>query len=129
MTTSESPVGPNKPGPAADDHTVDLPPVGGVPLLGHVAAFDDPRGIGVVSSGDRTFGFHCTAITDGSRRIDEGAPVAFTVGAGHLGRLQALSVRPLGAAAPGSPGSSGSPGSPVGRSTSPSVSPEARSSS
>jgi CspA family cold shock protein len=76
---------------------VDLPPVGGLPLLGHVASFDDPRGIGVVESGDRRFAFHCTAITDGSRHIDEGAVVAFTVGPTHLGRLQASSVRPVGA--------------------------------
>ena len=81
---------------------VDLPPVRGLPLLGHVASFDEPRGIGVVASGDgdRRFAFHCTAITDGSRRIDEGAPVVFTVGPGHLGRLQASSVRPLGVALP-----------------------------
>ncbi|MGH8997570.1 MAG: hypothetical protein ACRDYB_16340 [Acidimicrobiales bacterium] len=63
-----------------------------------MAGFDDPRGIGVVESGGRCFDFHCTAITDGSRRIDEGAPVAFTVGPGHRGRLQASSVRPLGRA-------------------------------
>jgi cold shock CspA family protein len=81
-------------------HLLDLPPLRGLPLLGHVARFDDPRGIGVVASGDRSFPFHCTAITDGSRRIDEGAPVAFTVGPGHLGRLQASSVRPLGVASP-----------------------------
>jgi cold shock CspA family protein len=76
---------------------VDLPPARRVPLLGFVASFDDPRGIGVVESGDRRFDFHCTAITDGSRRIAEGASVAFTVDAGHLGRLQASSVLPLGA--------------------------------
>jgi cold shock CspA family protein len=79
---------------------VDLPPVRGLPLLGHVASFDEPRGIGVVATGDRSFGFHCTAITDGSRRIDEGTPVVFTVGPGHLGRLQASSVRPVGMVSP-----------------------------
>ncbi|MDQ1361520.1 MAG: cold shock protein [Acidimicrobiaceae bacterium] len=81
-------------------HLVDLPPVRGLPLLGHVASFDDPRGIGVVASGERSFAFHCTAITDGSRSINESAAVAFTVGPGHLGRLQASSVRPLGVASP-----------------------------
>ena len=96
-------------GATASDHIVGLPPVRGLPLLGHVASFDDPRGIGVVSSGDRSFGFHCTAITDGSRRVEEGAPVAFTGGAGHLGRLQALSVRPLGDASPAGPSGSASP--------------------
>jgi cold shock CspA family protein len=81
----------------SDEHKVDLPPARRVPLLGFVASFDDPRGIGVVESGDRRFDFHCTAITDGSRRIAEGASVALTVDAGHLGRLQASSVLPLGA--------------------------------
>jgi cold shock CspA family protein len=92
----------------SDEHRVDLPPARRVPLLGHVASFDDPRGIGVVESGERRFDFHCTAITDGTRRIAEGAPVAFTVDAGHLGRLQASSVRPLGAE--GTPGAVGAPG-------------------
>jgi cold shock CspA family protein len=86
----------------SDEPSVDLPPARRVPLLGHVASFDEPRGIGVVESGDRRFDFHCTAITDGTRSIAEGAPVAFTVDAGHLGRLQASSVRPIGAV--GAPG-------------------------
>jgi CspA family cold shock protein len=91
----------------SDERSVDLPPARRLPLLGHVASFDEPRGIGVVESGDRRFDFHCTAITDGTRRIAEGAPVAFIVDAGHLGRLQASSVRPLGAVgAPGTPGAS-----------------------
>jgi cold shock CspA family protein len=95
----------------SDERIVDLPPARLVPLLGHVASFDDPRGIGVVQSGDRRFDFHCTAITDGTRRIAEGAPVAFTVDAGHLGRLQASSVRPLGAAGvPGAAGDEEAPG-------------------
>jgi cold shock CspA family protein len=81
----------------SDEQRVDLPPARRVPLLGFVASFDDPRGLGVVQSGDRRFDFHCTVITDGSRRIAEGASVAFTVDAGHLGRLQASSVLPLGA--------------------------------
>jgi cold shock CspA family protein len=88
----------------ADQPSVDLPPVRRLPLLGHVASFDEPRGIGVVESGDRRFDFHCTAITDGTRRIAKGAPVAFTVDAGHLGRLQASSVRPLGVVGAAGPG-------------------------
>jgi cold shock CspA family protein len=80
-----------------DEQHVDLPPARRAPLLGYVASFDEPRGIGVVESGSRRFAFHCTAIADGSRRIAEGALVAFTVDAGHLGRLQASSVLPLGA--------------------------------
>ena len=119
MTKAEQGVGASEPGETVSepretmsDHMVDLPPVRSLPLLGRVASFDDPRGIGVVWSGGRTFGFHCTAITDGSRRIDEGAPVAFTVGAGHLGRLQALSVRPLDAASPAEPLGAPSPAEP-----------------
>ena len=89
----------------SDERGVDLPPARRLPLLGHVASFDEPKGMGVVESGDRRFDFHCTAITDGTRRIAEGTPVAFTVDAGHLGRLQASSVRPLGAVvAPVTPG-------------------------
>ncbi len=89
------------------ERDVDLPPVRRSPLVGHVASFDEPRGIGVVVSDDRRFDFHCTAITDGTRRIAEGAPVVFTVDATHLGRLQASSVRPLGAVRP--PGTPGTP--------------------
>jgi cold shock CspA family protein len=95
----------------SDERGVDLPPARRMPLLGHVTSFDDPRGIGVVQSGDRRFDFHCTAITDGTRHIAEGTAVAFTVDAGHLGRLQASSVRPLGAVgAPGAVGAEGPPG-------------------
>nr|MDA8342640.1 hypothetical protein [Actinomycetota bacterium] len=61
-----------------------------------MASFDDERGTGEVEAGDgHRFDFHCTAITDGTRHVDVGAVVAFTVGYGHLGRLEALSVRPL----------------------------------
>ena len=97
------------------ERSVALPPARRLPLLGRVASFDEPRGIGVVESGDRRFDFHCTAITDGTRRIPEGAPVVFTVDAGHLGRLQASSVRPLGAVgavgAVGAAGAAGAAGS------------------
>jgi len=63
--------------------------VGGV-----VAEFDDAAGYGVVSDGDdgRWF-FHCTAIADGSRTIDVGAPVTFDVVGGRLGRWEANDLR------------------------------------
>jgi cold shock CspA family protein len=82
----------------------ELAPVGGTPLVGDVAAFDEERGLGLVEYGHgRALSFHCTAITDGSRRIDVGAVVAFVVGAGRLGQLEARSVRPLpGVVRPGS---------------------------
>jgi hypothetical protein len=82
----------------------DLQPVGRSPSIGNVAEFDDPRGLGTLEYGPGLrLGFHCTAITDGTRQIEVGTVVAFTVGAGRLGRLEARSVRPLpGVAAPGS---------------------------
>lgn len=75
---------------------VDLPPARHVPLIGRVGEFDEARGIGVVEYGERRrFPFHCTAISDGSRIIAVGTVVAIEVSAGHLGRLEAVSVRPL----------------------------------
>ncbi len=63
------------------------------PRLGRVTTFDPRRGLGSVAGPDgTTFGFHATAIADGSRRIDEGAPVAFTVSPGHGGRYEARSL-------------------------------------
>lgn len=75
-----------------------------VPLIGRIAQFDDPRGIGVIEFGDgRRLDFHCTAITDGSRSIAVGSVVAVEMVAGHLGRLEASCVRPLpGVVVPGS---------------------------
>lgn len=66
-------------------------------VTGIVADFDDAKGWGTVraDAGGEWF-FHCTAIADGSRRIDEGATVAFEVIAGHLGRWEAVSVRLIG---------------------------------
>jgi len=91
-------------------------PVGHVPLVGDVVEFDEPRGLGVVEYGPgRRVGFHCTAITDGSRQIAVGTVVAVVVSAGRLGRLEARSVRPLpGVVRPGStldPAGYGGPGS------------------
>src|ERR1700730_12693837 len=82
----------------------DLLPVGGSPLIGDVAEFDDDRGLGMVEYGPgRRLPFHCTAITDGTRQIDAGTVVAFVVTAGRLGRLEARSIRPLpGVVRPGS---------------------------
>src|SRR5580704_17175266 len=90
----------------------DLPPVGGSPLIGEVAEFDDDRGLGVVEHGPgRRLPFHCTAITDGSRHIEAGTVVAFVVTAGRIGRLEARSVHPLpGVVRPGSTLSTGHAG-------------------
>jgi cold shock CspA family protein len=60
---------------------------------GVVASFDDPRGLGVVRSDDGgEYPFHCTAIADGTRAIDEGVRVRFDVVAGHMGRWEAARI-------------------------------------
>jgi len=81
-----------------------LVPVGRAPLVGDVAEFDEQRGLGSIEYGPgQVVPFHCTAITDGTRRIDVGAVVSFRIAAGRLGCLEARSVRPLpGVVAPGS---------------------------
>jgi cold shock CspA family protein len=60
------------------------------PRTGIVVSFDEERGLGTVADADgSTFDFHCTAITDGSRAVEVGRPVAFVVRPGHRGRLEA----------------------------------------
>lgn len=66
------------------------------PQRGRVASFDPVRGLGTVEAGDgSSFGFHATAIADGSRRIAVGTDVVFTVSPGHRGRYEARSLAPL----------------------------------
>jgi cold shock CspA family protein len=61
-----------------------------------VASFDPARGLGAVEDDDgTTFGFHATAIADGSRRIDVGTAVVFTVTPGHSGLYEARSLVPV----------------------------------
>ena len=60
---------------------------------GTVTEFDDPRGIGVVTSEDGTeYPFHCTAIADGSRFIAVGAAVRFVGRPGRQGRWEATEI-------------------------------------
>lgn len=67
--------------------------------LGRVTAFDARLGRGtVVDSGGAEFEFHATAIVDGSRHIDEGTEVAFSVIAGHRGRYEASRLAVTGPA-------------------------------
>lgn len=63
---------------------------------GTVDEFDDAKGWGhvVTPDGARYF-FHCTAIADGTRTIDEGVEVDFELEPGHLGRYEARRVRPV----------------------------------
>ncbi len=63
--------------------------------LGVVSAFDEARGLGTVTGDDGTWPFHCTEITDGSRRVEVGRRVAFDVVPGHLGRMEAVRVTKL----------------------------------
>lgn len=59
-------------------------------LLGRVTSFDPARGLGTVT--DETgavFAFHATAIADGSRRIDVGTRVSYSLAPGHGGRHEA----------------------------------------
>ena len=61
---------------------------------GTVASFEKDRGLGEIVSGDGAiYPFHCTAIADGSRDIEVGKQVTFTITAGHLGRLEATDIR------------------------------------
>ena len=60
---------------------------------GVVASFDDPRGIGVIRRDDGTdYPFHCTAITNGTRTIEVGAVVSFSVAPGRMGHWEAVAI-------------------------------------
>ena len=61
---------------------------------GTVTEFDEAAGYGAITdgAGERWF-FHCTAIADGTRTIDEGVTVAFEVVPGRLGRWEAADIR------------------------------------
>jgi cold shock CspA family protein len=66
------------------------------PHLGRVASFDPARGLGTVEdAGGTSYGFHATAIADGSRRIEVGTSVVFTVSPGGRGRYEARSLVPV----------------------------------
>jgi cold shock CspA family protein len=65
------------------------------PHRGRVASFDPARGLGEVEQDDGTsYGFHATAIADGSRRISVGTTVVFTVSPAHGGLYEARSLLP-----------------------------------
>jgi cold shock CspA family protein len=60
---------------------------------GTVAAFDEHKGLGTVRADDgRELPFHCTSIADGSRTIEVGARVTFSVVPGHRGWWEAGDV-------------------------------------
>jgi cold shock CspA family protein len=60
-----------------------------------VDAFDPHRGVGEVVADDGVrYGFHCTAIVDGSRVIAVGSTVEFAVVPGVLGGWEASAITP-----------------------------------
>jgi cold shock CspA family protein len=62
---------------------------------GEVVEFDAAAGYGSVRADDgHAFFFHCTAIADGTRTIDVGAPVAFEVVPGRRGQWEAAGLKP-----------------------------------
>ena len=66
---------------------------------GRVATFDRHRGLGTVADdAGPSYGFHATAIADGSRCSEVGAAVMFLVAPGHRGLYEARSLvsRPTG---------------------------------
>jgi cold shock CspA family protein len=63
------------------------------PHLGVVATFDPVAGYGTVVAPDGSeWWFHCTAIADGSRRVDVGAPGVFSLVPGRAGRWEATGL-------------------------------------
>ena len=55
-----------------------------------ITSFYSNYGLGVVEeAGGARFGFHCVEIADGSRRIEVGDRVTFSLRAGHDGTLEA----------------------------------------
>lgn len=75
------------------------------PRAGVVVAFDQGRGLGTVEDGSgRQVPFHCTALVDGSRRVEVGTAVWFTLAAGHHGRIEAGAVAAVPASASGATG-------------------------
>lgn len=90
------------------------------PQRGVVVSFDEERGLGSVRDElGRELPFHCTAIADGTRRIDPGTEVSFLSVPGHLGRMEARGLVALvvgsGPAAPAEPPEQGAPGGTVER--------------
>lgn len=64
--------------------------------IGSVVDFDAERGLGTVrDASGATAMFHCTAIGDGTRRVDPGTAVAFVVGPAGPGRWEAIEVHPI----------------------------------
>lgn len=58
-------------------------------------AFDSHRGWGRLRDEEgQTFSFHCTAVADGSRHVEVGQRLSFSVVAGDRGRWEATALGP-----------------------------------
>lgn len=89
MPTETSPSAGQLDGGAHQDWAAFWPEV----RTGTVEHFSDHRGLGGVRDGHgRAYPFHCLAIADGTRTIQVGALVAFGVGLGPGGELEAQRV-------------------------------------
>lgn len=77
-------------------------------MIGRVVDFDDDRGLGTVDGPGGRFGFHCTAIAGGARRIGIGTEVAFVVAAAVGGHLEARRLVIVAQAGSGNGGQGGS---------------------
>jgi cold shock CspA family protein len=67
------------------------------PHLGRVTSFDATRGLGnVTDDAGAVYTFHATALVDGSRRIDVGARVSYSLAPGHGGRHEARTLVVVG---------------------------------
>lgn len=65
--------------------------------LGTVVSYEVERGLGTLRDEDGAERrFHCTAISDGSRSIDEGTRVALVLEAAHGGVYEAGTVVKVG---------------------------------
>ena len=62
---------------------------------GTVLTFDAAAGYGTVGDAGGEWFFHCTAIADGTRTIQEGTGVTFAVVPGHRGRHEAVGLQPV----------------------------------
>lgn len=75
------------------------------PHLGRVATFDPSRGLGAVTDDTGAlYPFHATAIADGSRRIDVGTRVSYSLTPGHGGRHEVRTLVAVTDTSDGGPG-------------------------
>jgi cold shock CspA family protein len=61
-------------------------------LIGRVGSFDTDQGLGsIVADDGTTYRFHCITIADGTRTIDTGRRVAFTLRS-RFGQPEAVDI-------------------------------------